>query len=292
MALNNQEAKILVGTKDAYITSTTTQSGDSAVTSQSVNFVDVGIKLYVTPTINSDGFITMKIKPEISSAERTSITSEGKITQVPIVTTSESETAVMVKDGVTLIIGGLRKDERSKTVKKVPLLGDIPLVGFFLRSTSDEVKKTELVILLTPHIMSGESSYTDFSEINPVEGAVAKMVKGDIITEDISLSKQENVMNLAAAGNIISRDYYQMLVDRVNKCTKKNSPKNKKGEVKLNFSLSSNGNLVADPEVIKATDSSLIPFAIKAIKDASPFAAFPKSFEKTIETFYITIEYR
>ncbi|MFH1355012.1 MAG: secretin N-terminal domain-containing protein, partial [Candidatus Omnitrophota bacterium] len=97
MALNNQEAKILVGTKDAYITSTTSLSGDNTVTSQSVNFVDVGIKLFVTPTINSDGFVTMKIKPEVSSATRTDITSEGQITQIPIVTTSETETTVMIK---------------------------------------------------------------------------------------------------------------------------------------------------------------------------------------------------
>ncbi len=92
MVLNNQEAKIHVGTKEAYITSATSQTGETAITSQSVNFVDVGIKLFVTPSINRDGFVTMKIRPEISSAKRTDLTSEGKITQVPIVTTSESET--------------------------------------------------------------------------------------------------------------------------------------------------------------------------------------------------------
>jgi len=192
MALNNQEAKILVGAKDAYITSTTSLSGESTVTSQSVNFVDVGIKLYVTPTINRDGFVTMKIKPEISSATRTDIVSEGKITQIPIVTTSEAETTVMIKDGVTIIIGGLRKDEKYKTVKKIPLIGDIPLLGFFFRSTSNELKKVELVILLTPHIISGESTYTDFSEIKPKEGAVVEMNnKGNIIIEEVSSASKE-----------------------------------------------------------------------------------------------------
>ncbi|MFA5363193.1 MAG: secretin N-terminal domain-containing protein [Candidatus Omnitrophota bacterium] len=182
MALNNQDAKILVGTKDAYITSSTSLSGDSTVTAQSVNFVDVGIKLYVTPTINRAGFVTMKIKPEISSAQRTDITSEGKITQIPIVSTSESETTVMVKDGVTILIGGLKKDQRQKTVKKIPVLGDIPLAGFFFRSTSDESSRTELVILLTPHIMSGETPLTDFSEPKPVDGAVLEMHNGQIVT--------------------------------------------------------------------------------------------------------------
>ncbi len=184
MALNNQDAKILVGTKDAYITSATSLSGDSTVTSQSVNFVDVGIKLYVTPTINREGFVTMKIKPEISSAQRTDITSEGKITQVPIVSTSESETTVMVKDGVTILIGGLKKDQREKTVKKIPVLGDIPLAGFFFRSTSDEVSRTELVILLTPHIVSGEVSLTGFSDPKPADGVVLDMYNGQIITSE------------------------------------------------------------------------------------------------------------
>jgi general secretion pathway protein D len=126
----------------------------------------------------------MKIKPEISSAQRTDLTSEGKITQVPIVTTSESETTVMVKDGVTILIGGLKKDQRQKTVKKIPVLGDIPLAGFFFRSTSDELSKTELVILLTPHIMSGENSLTDFSNLKPVDGAVKEMYRGQIITTE------------------------------------------------------------------------------------------------------------
>ncbi|MDD2703242.1 MAG: secretin N-terminal domain-containing protein, partial [Candidatus Omnitrophica bacterium] len=184
MALNNQDAKILVGTKDAYITSTTSLSGDSTVTSQSVNFVDVGIKLYVTPTINRDGFVTMKIKPEISSAQRTDLTSEGKITQVPIVTTSESETTVMVKDGVTILIGGLKKDQREKNVKKIPVLGDIPLLGFLFRSTSDEVSKTELVILLTPHLITGEASFISFSDVKPADGVILEMHDGQIIPLD------------------------------------------------------------------------------------------------------------
>ncbi|MBF0522521.1 MAG: hypothetical protein HQL24_05625 [Candidatus Omnitrophica bacterium] len=181
MTLNNQEAKILVGTKDAYITSTTTVTQQNPITTQSVNFVDVGIKLYVTPTINADKFVTMKIRPEISSSTRTDITSEGQITQIPIVTTSEAETTVMVKAGTTILIGGLQKDEHNKTVKKIPLLGDVPVLGMAFRSTSDEIKKSELVILLTPHIMSGESSFTDASELKPVDGAFATMENGDII---------------------------------------------------------------------------------------------------------------
>ena len=325
MALNNQEAKILVGTKDAYITSATSQAGDTSVTSQTVNFVDVGIKLYVTPTINRDGFVTMKIKPEISSATRTDITSEGQITQIPIVTTSESETTVMVKDGVTIIIGGLRKDERLKTVKKIPLIGDIPLLGFFFRSTSDELKKTELVILLTPHIMSGESSYTDFSEIKPKEGAVLKMEKGSIVTEKFSeglakeppkeeLAKQkfankepvkkeslkkepakkESVKEIAKKESLTENDftdYYKLVADKLKGSTLSSYPKGAKGKVKLVFTLAKDGSLLDEPYVLEADDSVLIPFALRTIRSASPFPPFPKFLEKDKETFKISLYY-
>lgn len=284
MALNNQEAKILVGTKDAYITSTTSQAGSgSTVTSQSVNFVDVGIKLFVTPTINKDGFVTMKIRPEISSAIRTDITSEGKITQVPIVTTSETETTVLVKDGVTVIIGGLRKDERYKTVKKIPVAGDIPLLGFFFRSTSDELKKTELVILLTPHIMSGEAPYTDFSSIKPKEGVVAKMVRGNIVTEAISESGvlKENML-----------DYYGFIVDNVNSAVSSDSAPKEKGTAEISFTLNSKGGLEGEPKVISSSNDKLGKAAVECVKKASPFPPFPESMKKTEETFLISIEYK
>lgn len=281
MSLNNTEAKIHVGVKDAYITSTTSQSGTgTTVTSQSVNFVDTGIQLSVTPTINRDGFVTMKIKPEISDSTRTDIKSEGQITQIPIVSTSEAETTVIVKNGVTILIGGLSKDKKDKTVKKIPVLGDMPLLGFLFRSTSDTVTKDELVILLTPHIISGQNSFTEFSEVRPIEGAVLRMDEGKIIKEKI---------NPIATGSPF--DYYQIITKKIDQFTKLNSPSGKKGEVKVNFILSSDGNVIAEPTIINTTDSSLIPFAIKAIKDASPFPAFPKELNKMHETFKISLRY-
>lgn len=300
IALNNQEAKILVGTKDAYITSTTSQGGTgTTVTSQSVNFVDVGIKLYVTPTVNRDGFVTMKIRPEISSSQRVTIKSEDKETQIPIVSTSEAETTVMVKDGITVIIGGLRKDERSKIVKKIPIIGDIPLLGFFFRSTSDELKKTDLVILLTPHIISGESAYTDFSEIRPTEGAVAKMVKGDIVMEKISASKPDESKPAEAEPKTTelkpaekNTGYYELVSNKIRQFAKLNSPVDKKGKVGLQFRISSNGNLIGEPRVIKTSDDSLTPYALKAIKEASPFPLFPKDFKKEETGFNISIDYK
>lgn len=286
MALNNQEAKILVGTKDAYITSSTSQAGDSSVTSQTVNFVDVGIKLFVTPTINRDGFVTMKIKPEISSAERTNITFDNKITQVPIVTTSEAETSVMVKDGVTIIIGGLRKDEKSSTIKKVPLLGDVPLIGLAFRNKTEELKKTELVILLTPHVLTGGVSYTDFAELSPKDGAKVKMVDGEIITEKMSLDAQPETTQDE------SLNYYKLVTEKVRQIVMSNYPAGEEGRLQLAFTLSSDGNLVGEPFVFDTDNQALSKPALAALKSAVPFPPFPASVGKEEQGFRILIEYR
>lgn len=289
--INNQEAKILVGTKEAYITSTTTITQQAPVTSQTVNFVDVGIKLYVTPTINRDSFVTMKIRPEISSAERVKIQSENQITEIPIVSTSETETTVMVKDGVTIIIGGLRKDEKSKTVKKIPLLGDIPVLGSLFKSTTDTVNKTELVILLTPHITTGESSYTDLFEIKPVDGVVARMEKGEIVTERLSSSRQDEALSSLSLKNDPNFNYYRLILGKIRQFAKLNQPKGSRGEVSLNFSLTLDGNLAGEPKVTDATDVSLIDCAIQSIKKASPFPPFPKEIEGAEKTFKVSLSY-
>jgi type II secretory pathway component GspD/PulD (secretin) len=157
-AIENKEAKILVGTKEAYITTQITNSGTtttSPIVAESVNFVDVGMKLYVTSNIGSDNFITMKIRPEISSVDRFLKTSQNN--QIPIVRTSESETTVMVKDGITVVIAGLMEEKEIKTIDGVPLLSRIPIIGIPFRRTSTQKVKTELVVFLTPKIISGDT---------------------------------------------------------------------------------------------------------------------------------------
>lgn len=155
MAVNNQEAKILVGRSEPYVTSTTTTpASGAATTAESVNFIEVGVKLFVTPRIHEDDFITMRIKPEISSTLEPVVTGIGN--SIPVVDTSEAETTVMVKNGVTIVIGGLIEDEASKQIRKVPVLGDIPLLGAAFRNISDSVSKTEIAIFLTPTIVTGD----------------------------------------------------------------------------------------------------------------------------------------
>lgn len=155
MAANNREARILVGSTEPYVTTTvTTPASGPSTTAESVTFVEVGVKLFVTPTIHEDDFITMKIKPEVSSV--TGNLTTGNNNTIPVIETSEAETTVIVKDRTAIVIGGLIKDEKITTSKKVPLLGDIPLLGYVFRSKSGLTRKTEIVIFLTPRITTGD----------------------------------------------------------------------------------------------------------------------------------------
>jgi general secretion pathway protein D len=156
---NNQEAKIHVGERQAYITSTTTtgSTGQNTV-AESVTFVDVGIELSVTPTINDDGFITMKIKPSISSVKDTLVTASGN--KIPIIDTSEAETTVMVKDRTSVVIAGLRKDEWTDTNSQVPYFANLPIFGGLFKSGSKAKDRTEVIVLLTPYIVGGEKFMT------------------------------------------------------------------------------------------------------------------------------------
>lgn len=166
VAIHNQESNIMVGTREAYVTQSVTQGTTTSTTADSVSFIDVGVKLYVTPLINVDDFITMKIRPEVSQVSRTLTTfnADGTIrTQVPIVSTTNADTTVVVKDGNTVIIGGLMEDNELNNTEKLPGLGDLPLIGNAFKKTSKEGRKTELVVFLTPHIISGDQEVDDWN---------------------------------------------------------------------------------------------------------------------------------
>ncbi|MEI8175974.1 MAG: secretin N-terminal domain-containing protein [Candidatus Omnitrophota bacterium] len=155
MAINNQESKIHIGDTVPYITSTTTGTGDTATTSEAVNWINVGIQLVVTPTINDNGMVSIKIKPEISSKIGDYKTPKGAT--IPIVNTTLVETSVLVKDGNTIIIGGLVKNDKSSITSGIPGLMNAPLIGGLFKSVSDSVTNAEIVIFITPHIMGGET---------------------------------------------------------------------------------------------------------------------------------------
>lgn len=156
--INNQEAKIHIGQRQAYVTTTTTTGTATSSVSEEVTFIDVGIQLAVTPAINDDGYVTMKIKPEISSVVSTLTTPSGN--KIPIIDTSTAETTVLVKDGSTIIIGGLRKEEKDENSNGIPILSKIPIIGKIFQSGTNEKIRTELLVMLTPHIVTGDTLVT------------------------------------------------------------------------------------------------------------------------------------
>ena len=156
--VNNQEAKIMVGQRQAYITTTTTQTQTSNTVSEAVTYVDVGIQLKVTPTINEDGYVTVKIKPEISSVLSYLDTSSGN--KVPIIDTSTAETIVMVKDGSSILIGGLSKEDQTNDTTGTPFLSKLPFIGDAFSSKTKKTSRSELLVLITPHIVTGDELVT------------------------------------------------------------------------------------------------------------------------------------
>ncbi|HJX16383.1 MAG TPA: type II and III secretion system protein, partial [Candidatus Deferrimicrobiaceae bacterium] len=115
-----------------------------------------GIILSVTPQIGRDGNIMLAIHPSITEKVGEATAPDGNT--APIVDVRETNTVVSVGDGQTVFIGGLMQERTQETIRSVPLLGDIPFLGLLFRSTDQQKKKTELVILITPRILRGGST--------------------------------------------------------------------------------------------------------------------------------------
>jgi type IV pilus assembly protein PilQ len=143
LAVNKQLGQVYIGTKIGY-TSQTTQTQTS--TTQQVDFLDTGTKLTFRPYIGNDGYIRMDIHPKDSSGTL-------KANNIPDEQSTELATNIMVRDGQTIVIGGLFRDVVVTSRRQIPLLGDLPLIGALFRSTTDTNQRQEVIVLLTPHII-------------------------------------------------------------------------------------------------------------------------------------------
>ena len=152
VTLDNQMARIVVGSQ--YPIPTYTYNEQQAKLQVSGwQYKDIGIIFEVTPHVNNAGFVTIDLQPKIT-AILDFVTVEN--TQLPRLSTEEATTKVMIKDGDTLVIAGLIKDQVTETKKRVPILGDIPFLGEVFRKSESTKTKTELMIFLTPHIITPE----------------------------------------------------------------------------------------------------------------------------------------
>jgi len=143
LGINGQEARIQVGGRLGYRITTTTQTS----TLESVEFLDVGVVLTVTPRIAADGSVLMEVTPEISTGEI------DPITELPAEETTEVATSLMLPDGHGMLIGGLIQESDSDSQSKIPILGDLWLVGRLFQQHEQKRKRTEIVIALIPHVV-------------------------------------------------------------------------------------------------------------------------------------------
>ncbi len=150
LAENNLEARILVGSQRPFVQVFRSLPTDGAVRDQVVQYRDVGTSLSLLPTINPDGYVNLQVKQEVSSA-----TAELQF-GAPVISTREASTHLFVKDGETVVIGGLADRQVEQTRSGIPFLSSLPWVGGLFGSTKNSDAQNELYLFLTPHIVTSD----------------------------------------------------------------------------------------------------------------------------------------
>ena len=145
VCLDKQKAEILIGSQLGYVSSTVTETS----TAQNINFLEVGTQLRLRPFISSDGLIRMEVHPELSTGQ---VTVQQGFT-LPQKDLTQVTTNVMVRDGATVVIGGLIREDLTTDTSQIPLLGELPGVGFLFRQKKETTQRSEILVLLTPHIV-------------------------------------------------------------------------------------------------------------------------------------------
>jgi len=147
LAVNNREARILVGSKVPFVAST--RLGDVAI-DRSVQYQDVGTNLVIIPTINSEDYVSVEVLQEVSTL--TTQTIQAAL-NAPVISTREASTRAIIRNGQTVVIGGLIGNSLEVRDSGVPFLKDLPLIGFLFKSSSNNHQRSELAIFVTPYIV-------------------------------------------------------------------------------------------------------------------------------------------
>jgi type IV pilus assembly protein PilQ len=145
MVLNKQRAEIQIGQKQGYVNQTVTETSSTS----SIEFLDTGTQLRLRPFISSDGLVRMEVHPELSDG---TVELKGGFT-LPNKNITQTTTNIMVRDGCTVVIGGLIHEQLANTTTQVPVLGNLPLVGFAFRQTDETIERREVIVLITPRIV-------------------------------------------------------------------------------------------------------------------------------------------
>src|SRR5208337_2364377 len=159
---DNKQAEILVGQNVPFIASREQSIATSGTVINDIQRQDVGVKLQITPQITEGDYVKLDIYQEISSLEQASdtiLTSVG-----PTIDKRSTKTSVVVKDGDTVVIGGLMSDSTENSVTKAPWIGDIPLLGWLFKTKSVAKTKTDLLVFITPHLLKNDNSLAQITK--------------------------------------------------------------------------------------------------------------------------------
>ena len=183
LARNNQQATITIGQSVPLISGVTYDSFGNQ--RNAISYQSVGIILQVTPFITSDGMVEMIVAPEVSSVSSSTVsfasggTNNAGSPSAPIIDTRKADTVVVVPDGQTVVIGGLMQTQKVKSEKKVPILGDIPLLGLAFKHKTTEDAKKELLIFLTPHIVNRPTELAAYTESERTRAEMSRKAFGE-----------------------------------------------------------------------------------------------------------------
>ncbi len=159
VASNNTEARLLVGSQRPFVQVSRSLPTDVPSRDQVVQYRDVGTKLLVRPTINQDGYVSLLIQQEINAA-----TNEVQF-DAPIISTREASTQLLVRDGQTIVIGGLKDQQRERSQSGIPILSGIPIIGGLFGGASRRSSATELYLFLTPRILKTDEDADRVTEL-------------------------------------------------------------------------------------------------------------------------------
>jgi type II secretory pathway component GspD/PulD (secretin) len=185
LVASGEKATIHVGKNEPYAQKSTAQSGSGGSSTQSeIGMIKTGVQLLVTPTVNSESNVTLRIRPELSNKSGT-VVIDGN--PVPIITTRDVETEFNVDSGRTVAIGGLVSDDNQERVSKIPLLGDIPIIGKYLFShTHTDRMKSEIIVFVSVSVVKAE-------KIKDNEGipSTGKLIHRFVTTEKVEMLEDQ-----------------------------------------------------------------------------------------------------
>lgn len=196
LTLNNQPALITSGTELFYkTTSTSTLAGGTTgqqATSEIVSSVFSGVLLDITPEISNDGSITLRINPSISDVASQLATDNSTRSMPPDLSRRQMSSVVTVKDGSTIIMGGLINTKNDIKTHKVPFLGDLPVLGWLFKSEGVAKKTEEIVIIIEPHIVKKDGSNMSLSALG--YSRIGSAMERDSLEKSLAVKQEENAL--------------------------------------------------------------------------------------------------